>query len=554
MISAVIDHLWQSTLFAIVVALLTLLLRKNSTNARFCLWLAASVKFLIPFSLLVALGGHLTWAPAPPVALVQWTAMVEDVAQPAVTVAPVLTALPAVRQGLDASTVLAAIWALGFVILVARWLAQWLRIRAILHASAPLQLGLPIPVMTSPMRQEPGIFGIVRPVLLLPDCIRERLAPQQLEAVLAHELCHVRRRDNLTAAIHMFVAAVFWFHPLLWWIGARMMAERERACDEAVIRSGRDPEAYAEGILKVCRLYVEPRLACVAGVAGGNLKQRIEDIMTKRIVGRLHPMKKLLLVAAGLIALAGPIAVGIGATPGAAAENAAPNDQAATDSAKAARLERFAEQAKPFKAVPIDPKLLNLYVGNYRLYDTVAAITRDGDRLMIQLTGQGQLEIFPYDDHEFFQPDAHAQLTFVTDGHGPASAFVLHQGGYDRSWKHIDDVEAAAIAAKLADRIKNKTPAPGSEAALRHYFDELQQGKSSFDGMSDDLAQLAHEQLPAFQKLIAPAGPLQSVTFRAVGQAGADIYDVKYANAMWEWRISMGPDGKVIGLFGRPAP
>jgi beta-lactamase regulating signal transducer with metallopeptidase domain len=554
MIAAVIDHLWQSTLFAIVAGLLTLLLRKNSANARFCLWLAASVKFLIPFSLLVALGGHLAWAPAPPAALVQWTAMVEEVARPAVAVAPALTALPAARQGLDASTVLAALWALGFVTLVARWLAQWLRIRAILRASAPLQLGLPIPVVTSPMRQEPGIFGIVRPVLLLPDGIRERLAPRQLEAVLAHELCHVRRRDNLTAALHMFVTAVFWFHPLLWWIGARMIAERERACDEAVIRSGGDPETYAEGILNVCRLYVEPRLACVAGVAGGNLKKRIEDIMTKRIVGRLHPTKKFLLIAAGLLALTGPIAVGIGATPDAAAENAAPTDQAATDAAKATRLERYAEQAKTFKAVPIDPKLLDLYVGNYQQEGAVAAITRDGDRLMIQLTGQMQIEVSPYDDHEFFQPDVHAQLSFVTDGHGPASAFVLHQGGYDRSWKRIDDAEATAFAAKLAERIKNKTPAPGSEAALRHYFDELQQGKSDFDGMSDELTQLAREQLPAFQKLIAPAGALQSITFRAVGPAGADIYDVKYANAAWEWRISMGSDGKVIGLFGRPAP
>ena len=68
------------------------------------------------------------------------------------------------------------------------------------------------------------------------------------------------------------------------------------------------------------------------------------------------------------------------------------------------------------------------------------------------------------------------------------------------------------------------------------------------------LAQLVREQLPVFQKLIAPAGPLQSITFRAVGPGGADIYDVKYANATWEWRISMGSDGKVVGLFGRPAP
>ena len=69
---------------------------------------------------------------------------------------------------------------------------------------------------------------------------------------MAHEVCHVRRRDNLTAALHMLVEAAFWFHPLVWWLGARLVAERERACDEAVLRLGRRPEAYAEGILKVC--------------------------------------------------------------------------------------------------------------------------------------------------------------------------------------------------------------------------------------------------------------------------------------------------------------
>jgi bla regulator protein BlaR1 len=54
-----------------------------------------------------------------------------------------------------------------------------------------------------------------------------------MEAMLAHELCHVRRRDNLTSAMHMVVEVVFWFHPLVWWIGVRLMEERERACDEA---------------------------------------------------------------------------------------------------------------------------------------------------------------------------------------------------------------------------------------------------------------------------------------------------------------------------------
>ena len=71
-----------------------------------------------------------------------------------------------------------------------------------------LALDLPIPVMSSTARVEPGVVGIRKPVLLLPAGITDRLTPDQLDAVLAHEMCHVRRRDNLTAAIHMVVEAV----------------------------------------------------------------------------------------------------------------------------------------------------------------------------------------------------------------------------------------------------------------------------------------------------------------------------------------------------------
>jgi len=132
-----------------------------------------------------------------------------------------------------------------------------------------------------------------------------------LEAIFAHELCHVRRRDNLAAAIHMLVEAIFWFHPLVWWLGARLVAERERACDEEVLQSGRDPQVYAAGILTVCKHYLESPLPCVAGVTGSDLKRRIEAIMTRRIGRELTIAGKLLLAGAGTLALAVPLAIGL---------------------------------------------------------------------------------------------------------------------------------------------------------------------------------------------------------------------------------------------------
>jgi uncharacterized protein (TIGR03435 family) len=188
---------------------------------------------------------------------------------------------------------------------------------AAVQAASPLHLDMPIGVppipvriMSSAMRLEPGVFGIHRPVLLLPEGITNRLIPAQLEAIVAHELWHVRRRDNLAAAMHMLVEAVFWFHPLVWWIETRLLEERERACDEQVLRFS-EPHVYAEAILNVCKLYLDSRLLCVAGVTGSNLRKRIEAIMTHSITHQVNLSKRLLLAAAGIAAVAGPIAVGI---------------------------------------------------------------------------------------------------------------------------------------------------------------------------------------------------------------------------------------------------
>src|ERR1700756_2973218 len=87
MISALTNHLWQSTMFACAMGLLTLLLRRNRAAVRHGLWLAASVKFLIPFSLLVGIAGRVEWR-RPPVAVRPQLSVVEQISQPFVTTAP----------------------------------------------------------------------------------------------------------------------------------------------------------------------------------------------------------------------------------------------------------------------------------------------------------------------------------------------------------------------------------------------------------------------------------------------------------------------------------
>ena len=169
----------------------------------------------------------------------------------------------------------------------------------------------PIALLFSQDSLEPGIFGILRPALVWPVGISQHLTDAHLEAIIAHEVWHVRRRDNLAAAVHMVVEAIFWFHPLVWWLGARLIEERERACDEEVLQLGNRPQVYAESILKTCEFCVGSPLACISGVTGADLKERIVRVMSEPVARKLDLGKKLLLVAAGALAVAGPVVFGL---------------------------------------------------------------------------------------------------------------------------------------------------------------------------------------------------------------------------------------------------
>jgi len=319
MIPGLIAHLWQSTVFAGTAWLLTLGLRKNSAQVRYRILFVASIKFLIPLSLLVGLGTLVPRRSAVPSVQPTWL----ETAEPLVTLPAVATQVAGVEERTTPDYFVAAVlavWFCGFAAIMICWLRRWNRVRTIRKSAIPTDIVFAVPIISAPDLVEPGIVGVFRPVLLLPEGIAERLDPAQLDAILAHELCHVRRRDNLTATIHMAVQAIFWFHPLVWWLGTRLVDERERACDEEVLRLGAKPQVYATGILNVCKLYMETPLACVSGITGSNLKNRIEVIMKKRNVLRLNLAKKFALTIAGLAALAMPVLIGILNAPSARAQ------------------------------------------------------------------------------------------------------------------------------------------------------------------------------------------------------------------------------------------
>jgi uncharacterized protein (TIGR03435 family) len=340
------NHLWQSTLFALGAGLLAWTLRRSQARARYWLWLAASVKFLVPFSALVAMGSRLSWSHALEGSNKGFYFVIEGLIrpfpQPPVTQPASAIFLSGLASMLPA--LLAAGWLCGFVVVLLVWLLRYRKISASLRHAKPLHEGREvealdrlasvggvrkkIDIFLSPASLEPGILGIARPALVWPEGISDRLEDSHLEAILAHEVWHVRRHDNLAAMVHMVVEAIFWFHPLVWWLGGRLVDERERACDEEVLKSGSERQVYAESILKICEFCVGSPLACVSGVTGADLKKRIVHIMTKNVASKLNLSRKLLLSVAGILSIALPIIYGL-ARPAQgqaqSSQNAAPN-------------------------------------------------------------------------------------------------------------------------------------------------------------------------------------------------------------------------------------
>ncbi len=323
--AAIANHLWQSTVFAGAAGLLTLTLRQNHARTRYWLWLIASLKFLIPFSVLASVGSRFGWQAAARAKQPGFSLIMEEISRPFPQFASASAAAP-VAPAAHASylpAILLALWIAGFGVAVFSWYRGWRRMAAAARTATTLPIEAGIPVLSSTAMVEPGVFGIWRPVLMLPEGITERLKEPHLEAILAHELCHVSRRDNLAAAIHMAVEAIFWFHPLVWWVGARLVEERENACDEEVLRLGNRPEVYAESILKTCQFYLESPLVCMSGISGSDLKKRVTRIMTRQTASKLTFGRKLLLAVAGTAAIAGPIVFGLINAPAGQAQSPA---------------------------------------------------------------------------------------------------------------------------------------------------------------------------------------------------------------------------------------
>lgn len=211
--------------------------------------------------------------------------------------------------------------------------------------------------------------------------------------------------------------------------------------------------------------------------------------------------------------------------------------------------QRRAEQKKPRQEVRVDPAIFDNYVGYYQLDAyRVFNVTRQDDRLFIQLTGEESVQLFPESRTKFFYKTVPAQISFNSDAQSRATGLVLHQNGFEKPAPRIDQAQAQLLEETFAKRLKGDVPMPGSEAALRRQIAAFSQGAPDLDAMMAELAAVTRPQIPKIEREFALVGALQSVSFLGVGFSGWDIYAAKFANGVTICRILLAPDGKISGL------
>jgi hypothetical protein len=201
----------------------------------------------------------------------------------------------------------------------------------------------------------------------------------------------------------------------------------------------------------------------------------------------------------------------------------------------------FGPTERTLAAVP--PESFDPHVGAYKLNSgDIATFWRDGAHFESRIQGQGPIEVFPTSDQEYFTKAVDARWLFQ-----PATA-TLYQNGTQHVAQRLEGAEAEKaleFSTALQKRIKDQTPAPGSEAILRRLIAGVARGNPSYDELGSSLAQLTREQLPGLQKAMAESGPLQTLSFKGVSPGGADIYDVQFERRTREFRIVVESDGRI---------
>ena len=304
-----IHFLWQGSAIVLLLVLAMKSLRIRTAQGRYAAHLAALSLLLFSPLITFILIDPLPSLPTLAVTHIRLTTLESDdispaqaptntiesattIASPAAPAASTLTSLITTLQPWIAS-----LWLVGVLLLSIRLSASVITIRRLrAHRVEPSQqvsrlvrrlaaaLGLANPPILQgcPILDEPAATGILRPVILIPASWLTRMPIEMLEAIIAHELSHIRRFDLWVNLIQRIVETIFFFHPATWWLSSRIRIEREICCDELAVAVTREKLTYVHTLEYVARkrlARVRPALAVHMGGARMALLQRVRNIL-----------------------------------------------------------------------------------------------------------------------------------------------------------------------------------------------------------------------------------------------------------------------------------
>jgi beta-lactamase regulating signal transducer with metallopeptidase domain len=288
---ALVHFLWQGALVGLAAAGALVLLKNGSASVRYSVALGALLVLLLcPIGTALwmsGIGGEEPLAREASPAVVADGAPVQVPDAPPVLSANARDLLPAALPwffGLWlAGVALLSVYHLGGWTQARRWTRRATRPlpeewRAKLRVLARrLGIGREVGLLESAAAQVPAVIGWLQPVILVPASALAGLSPRQLEAILAHELAHVRRHDYLINLLQTVVETLLFYHPAVWWVSAQIRRERENCCDDLAVAVCGDRLVYARALADLEGLRVSPpRLAMAAD--GGSLVGRIRRL------------------------------------------------------------------------------------------------------------------------------------------------------------------------------------------------------------------------------------------------------------------------------------
>jgi beta-lactamase regulating signal transducer with metallopeptidase domain len=387
----------------------------------------------------------------------------------------------------DPASIVLGIWCLGVLLLLARQAASALKTSVIIRRAQTLddpqildligdarsQTGCrsSVRVVASDQIGVPAVFGVLRPVVMLPSHYTTWLE-DRLTAVLQHELTHVARLDWPVRMAARFSCAIYWFNPLGWWAARRLDLEQEMACDEEVLSLGARPSSYACHLLGVARVAIHNPQPATAGLEMARRSDLEERIM--RLLQRPTHRK------IGLAVILPAVALTAALVPAIASVQPAEPERKASPALKSAMAEMREVEDR------LDPHLAEIADIDVEMAPIIEEIEAMAAEIDHEAIARIEAEMAPYleriEDLQVDMEPLHSQMEAM---HEHLESVIIH----------IDDGTLAEIQQQIHEQMEaHRAEVEAIRIDMAPYREQLERIHKELEPMHDRMAELTREQ------------------------------------------------------------